>query len=90
MYRYPLPGWSDNMNGPAGLLIAAGKGVLRTMYMPKTTYADFAPVDLVGNALCVITYAYLSYPYVTALSPKPLLNQKIKLIILEKTVKPGA
>ncbi|XP_065172075.1 putative fatty acyl-CoA reductase CG5065 [Atheta coriaria] len=62
LYRYPLPGWSDNMNGPAGLLIAAGKGVLRTMYMPKTTYADFAPVDLVGNALCVITYAYLSYP----------------------------
>nr|XP_022902012.1 putative fatty acyl-CoA reductase CG5065 [Onthophagus taurus]XP_022902013.1 putative fatty acyl-CoA reductase CG5065 [Onthophagus taurus] len=48
----PIPGWTDNINGPTGLLIGAGKGVLRTMYCNGEGYADFVPVDIVANA-CV-------------------------------------
>lgn len=32
IYQDPIPGWTDNINGPTGLLIGAGKGVIRTMY----------------------------------------------------------
>ncbi|KAG8232900.1 hypothetical protein J437_LFUL012814 [Ladona fulva] len=31
VWKEPLPGWTDNLNGPMGLLIGAGKGVIRTI-----------------------------------------------------------
>lgn len=51
IWKEPLPGWTDNINGPTGLLIGAGKGVIRTMYCNQEGYADFVPVDVVANAL---------------------------------------
>lgn len=30
--REPFPGWCDNLNGPVGMLIACGFGILRTNY----------------------------------------------------------
>lgn len=30
--REPVVGWCDNFNGPVGLLVACGHGILRTMY----------------------------------------------------------
>lgn len=27
----PLPGWVDSLNGPVGVMIGAGKGVIRSM-----------------------------------------------------------
>lgn len=50
----PLPGWTDNINGPTGLLIAAGKGVLRSMYCNKNSYADFVPADIAANSLLLV------------------------------------
>lgn len=55
----PVKGWTDNINGPAGLLIGAGKGVIRTMYCKATTYGDFLPVDIAANAILVTTWDYL-------------------------------
>lgn len=26
-YKEPMPGWVDNLNGPTGLLVGAGKGI---------------------------------------------------------------
>ncbi|XP_044260168.1 putative fatty acyl-CoA reductase CG5065 [Tribolium madens] len=49
--KEPIPGWTDNINGPMGLLIAAGKGVLRTMYCKGEAYADYVPVDIVVNVM---------------------------------------
>lgn len=30
-YQQPLPGWVDNLNGPVGIMVAASKGVLRSL-----------------------------------------------------------
>lgn len=54
VWREPLPGWTDNINGPTGLLIAAGKGVLRSMYCNENGYADFLPADIAANALGLV------------------------------------
>jgi len=61
VWKEPLPGWTDNINGPIGLLIAAGKGVLRTMYCDGDSYGDFIPVDIAVNAILIITLNYLYF-----------------------------
>ncbi|XP_067347313.1 fatty acyl-CoA reductase 1 isoform X2 [Channa argus] len=48
-WQEPFPGWIDNFNGPSGLFIAAGKGILRTMRASNDAVADFIPVDVVIN-----------------------------------------
>jgi len=55
----PLPGWTDNINGPTGLLIGAGKGVIRTMYCDNQGYADYLPVDIAVNGIILTTWNYL-------------------------------
>ncbi|XP_065216154.1 putative fatty acyl-CoA reductase CG5065 [Planococcus citri] len=55
----PLPGWTDNINGPTGLLIGAGKGVIRTMYCNNEGYADYLPVDIAVNGLIIGTWNYV-------------------------------
>jgi len=61
IWKEPIPGWTDNINGPAGLLIAAGKGVLRTMYCDPKGYADFLPVDIAVNILLLSSIDYMIY-----------------------------
>ncbi|KAJ8897180.1 hypothetical protein PR048_002526 [Dryococelus australis] len=53
-WREPLPGWVDNLNGPIGLLVAAGKGVLRSMHCVHKYYAEVIPVDIAVNGLTII------------------------------------
>lgn len=64
IWKEPIPGWTDNINGPTGLLIGAGKGVLRTMYCNQTQHADFIPVDIAANAIAVCSWDYLTNKYV--------------------------
>ncbi|XP_060535687.1 putative fatty acyl-CoA reductase CG5065 [Cylas formicarius] len=52
----PLPGWVDSLNGPMGLLVAAGKGVLRSMHCIGTNRAQVIPVDYAINASIVAAY----------------------------------
>ncbi|XP_034234490.1 putative fatty acyl-CoA reductase CG5065 isoform X1 [Thrips palmi] len=59
IWKEPLPGWTDNINGPTGLLIGAGKGVIRSMYCDSDTYADFLPVDIAVNGMMVATWNYI-------------------------------
>lgn len=47
----PLPGWVDSLNGPVGLLVGAGKGVIRSMLVEEKNHAEVIPVDIVANAL---------------------------------------
>ncbi|XP_077517052.1 fatty acyl-CoA reductase 1-like isoform X2 [Amblyomma americanum] len=54
--REPFPGWVDNFNGPAGFIIATGKGVLRTMYLRPNNSADIYPVDMVANMMLTATW----------------------------------
>ncbi|XP_072948535.1 putative fatty acyl-CoA reductase CG5065 [Epargyreus clarus] len=55
-WKEPMPGWVDNMNGPTGLLIGSGKGVIRTMHCEPSYVADAIPVDIVANGCILIAY----------------------------------
>ncbi|XP_078139076.1 fatty acyl-CoA reductase 1 isoform X3 [Centroberyx gerrardi] len=50
-WKEPFPGWIDNFNGPSGIFIAAGKGILRTMRASNNAVADLVPVDVVINTI---------------------------------------
>ncbi|KAK1116985.1 hypothetical protein K0M31_017034 [Melipona bicolor] len=50
----PLPGWVDNLNGPVGLMVGGGKGVIRSMLCNGRYHAEVIPVDLAINALIAI------------------------------------
>ncbi|CAH0548830.1 unnamed protein product [Brassicogethes aeneus] len=61
VWKEPIPGWTDNINGPTGLLIGAGKGVLRTMYCNGDGYGDFIPVDITANGILIATWDFVTY-----------------------------
>ena len=52
--REPIPGWVDSLNGPMGIMIAAGKGVLRSMLVDQNVTAEVIPVDTAINAIIII------------------------------------
>nr|ARD71193.1 fatty acyl reductase [Spodoptera exigua] len=59
IWQEPVPGWTDNINGPTGLLIGAGKGVIRSMYCKSNSYADYLPVDVFINGIMIVAWNYL-------------------------------
>ncbi|XP_076277547.1 putative fatty acyl-CoA reductase CG5065 [Lasioglossum baleicum] len=61
VWKEPLPGWTDNINGPTGLLIGAGKGVIRTMYCNENGYADYLPVDIAVNGILACSWNFLYF-----------------------------
>ncbi|XP_030757393.1 fatty acyl-CoA reductase wat-like [Sitophilus oryzae] len=50
-YDEPIPGWIDNFNGPVGILVASGKGILKTAYASGHITADYVPVDIITKGL---------------------------------------
>lgn len=50
----PVAGWVDNLNGPIGLLVGAGKGVIRSMKCRADYPCHTVPVDLAINALIAV------------------------------------
>jgi fatty acyl-CoA reductase len=55
-YREPMPGFVDNLNGPTGLMLGAGKGVLRSMHCKPAFYADLIPVDFACNGVIAVAW----------------------------------
>lgn len=53
IWREPLPGWTDNVNGATGIFAGVGKGVLTNMCGSNKSKADIIPVDIVSNMLIV-------------------------------------
>ncbi|XP_052738718.1 fatty acyl-CoA reductase 1 [Bicyclus anynana] len=47
----PSVGWIENLNGPVGMIIASGKGILRSLYTNPDLQADYMPVDI-----CIKTF----------------------------------
>jgi fatty acyl-CoA reductase len=41
-----FPGWTDNFNGPVGLMVATGKGFVRTTFADPNAKTDYIPVDM--------------------------------------------
>ncbi|KAL7028707.1 hypothetical protein ACKWTF_005966 [Chironomus riparius] len=54
--KEPLPGWVDNFNGPVGLLVGSGIGIVRTMYSNPDNRCDFLPVDLCVKAMIIAAW----------------------------------
>uniref|UniRef100_A0A1L8DYA8 Fatty acyl-CoA reductase n=1 Tax=Nyssomyia neivai TaxID=330878 RepID=A0A1L8DYA8_9DIPT len=52
----PLPGWVDSLNGPIGILVGGGKGVIRSMLCNGEYRAEVIPVDIAINGLITIPY----------------------------------
>ncbi|KAK4877502.1 hypothetical protein RN001_010008 [Aquatica leii] len=52
----PMPGWVDSLNGPMGLIVGAGKGVIRSMLVKGDSRAQVVPVDIAISALIVIAW----------------------------------
>lgn len=42
-----------------GLFVAAGKGVIRSMYMDSNSYANMVPIDATVSGLMVFSWYYL-------------------------------
>lgn len=55
-YKEPVPGWIDNMNGPTGLMIGGGKGVIRSMLGNVHYMADIMPCDMAVNATIALAW----------------------------------
>ncbi|XP_073831838.1 putative fatty acyl-CoA reductase CG5065 [Musca autumnalis] len=55
-YEEPIPGWIDNFNGPIGMLVACGIGVLRTNYGNPNIVPDIIPVDMVAKSILVAAF----------------------------------
>ncbi|XP_054286773.1 putative fatty acyl-CoA reductase CG5065 [Macrosteles quadrilineatus] len=55
-YREPVPGWVDNLNGPVGVMVGAGKGVIRSMLCGEDNRAEVIPVDVAINAVITIAH----------------------------------
>ncbi|XP_062555938.1 fatty acyl-CoA reductase wat-like [Armigeres subalbatus] len=55
-YREPLPGWTDNLNGPSGLCMWTVKGLIHTIWGSASKRANLVPVDYCVNALIAAAY----------------------------------
>ncbi|KAK2580054.1 hypothetical protein KPH14_012338, partial [Odynerus spinipes] len=55
-WKEPLPGWVENMNGPTGLMVGAGKGVIRSMLCNADYLTDIMPCDLAINAIIALAW----------------------------------
>jgi Male sterility protein. len=55
-WKEPVPGWVDSLNGPIGLLVGAGKGVIRSMYGKSEYLAQVIPVDVAINGMITIAW----------------------------------
>ncbi|XP_060858059.1 putative fatty acyl-CoA reductase CG5065 [Metopolophium dirhodum] len=55
-FKEPVPGWVDSLNGPVGVIVAGGKGVIRSMLCSPDYEAEVVPVDIAINALILIAW----------------------------------
>lgn len=60
-WREPFSGWIDNVNGPTGVILGTGKGLVRTMFAQPDCVADLIPVDTVINL--IITLGWFASVY---------------------------
>ncbi|XP_029158104.1 fatty acyl-CoA reductase 1-like [Nylanderia fulva] len=51
----PVKGWLDNFNGPVGMLVGGGKGILRVVFIgdPIVT-SNFMPVDVAIKTMLIV------------------------------------
>ncbi|XP_035718298.1 fatty acyl-CoA reductase 1-like [Vespa mandarinia] len=52
----PIPGWVDNFNGPGGLMVGGGKGILKILYADPDKELDYIPADIVIKSFIISAY----------------------------------
>ncbi|XP_063926620.1 fatty acyl-CoA reductase 1-like isoform X2 [Zophobas morio] len=52
----PMSGWIDNFNGPAGLIVGNGKGLVRVLYSDPNNILDHVPVDITAKAIIISSW----------------------------------
>lgn len=52
-FEEPVKGWIDNFNGPTGLLVGGGKGILRVVYLDPTVNGDYMSVDIIVKMIII-------------------------------------
>ena len=55
-WKDPFPGWVDNFNGPTGIIVGAGAGIMRSMMVCRKKTADLIPVDIPINVMLVAAW----------------------------------
>lgn len=55
-YKDPLKGWTDNFNGPVGVMIGVGLGIIHVMPCNKNIVCDNIPGDYCINACLTAIY----------------------------------
>uniref|UniRef100_A0A1I8NAX1 Fatty acyl-CoA reductase n=1 Tax=Musca domestica TaxID=7370 RepID=A0A1I8NAX1_MUSDO len=58
----PVPGWVDNFNGPLGMMVACGVGIMRTNNGNPDCIPDFIPVDFCVRTLLLTAYKVVTQP----------------------------
>ncbi|KAJ8958397.1 hypothetical protein NQ318_002179 [Aromia moschata] len=53
----PVSGWIDNFNGPVGILVASGKGIMRSVYADPEVIADYVPCDVLIKGALIATWS---------------------------------
>lgn len=61
-WKSPYPGWIEGLNGPTGMMIGGGKGVIRTMYCNPNYNSEAVPVDITINAVIALAYKRSTMP----------------------------
>lgn len=51
-----MEGWVDSLNGPIGIMVGGGKGVIRSMLCDGSLIAEVIPVDVAINGLVLVPY----------------------------------
>ncbi|XP_026739795.1 putative fatty acyl-CoA reductase CG5065 [Trichoplusia ni] len=54
--RHPFPGWIENLNGPSGVVVGAGKGLLHVFCCKDDARADLLPVDIAIDTLLAVAW----------------------------------
>eukprot|EP00092_Neocalanus_flemingeri_P005847 GFUD01006292.1.p1 GENE.GFUD01006292.1~~GFUD01006292.1.p1 ORF type:complete len:503 (-),score=131.65 GFUD01006292.1:35-1543(-) len=78
-WKEPVPGWVDNLNGPTGLFLIAGIGVMRTAVIHEDLLVDSVPVDTCANLIIAAGWKtdkdYRSNQMNSNVSPIRIYNQ---------------
>ncbi|XP_029156038.1 fatty acyl-CoA reductase 1-like [Nylanderia fulva] len=52
----PVKGSLDNFNGPVGMLVGGGKGILRVVFIDPIVTSDFMPVDVAIKTMLIVAW----------------------------------
>ncbi|XP_058462932.1 fatty acyl-CoA reductase wat-like [Malaya genurostris] len=54
--KEPIPGWIDNFNGPVGLMVGCGVGIMRSGYINLDNRMNCIPVDVSIKAIIIAAW----------------------------------